>query len=172
MCKGRWQTSFYQLFRDCGQTDDIKRQIKTIRMTCCGRIIQESTFKVRNSLKCRNVNLPESNNAINSAATNFIHKLLRNKKPVQIFEKYSIPRRPRGIYPIRPKKPGMTIRTNRTLLMSSLDVYNHVPELIRCLEFPQFRQRVKKLQWPWADKCTPFPSNSQVQEGPSTNWIK
>ena len=132
----------------CGQTENIKRQAKTIRMECYRRILGENAFKVRNSVICKRIEMPESIDVINAAAAKMVHRTLKYKRPVQIYQQYQLPRRPRGIYPIRVHKPGSTIRTNRTLMYASLEVYNRVPEPLRCLEFPQFRRRIKTHKWP------------------------
>ena len=81
------------------------------------------------------------------AAAKFIHRIMRNKTPHQIYTRYQIPRRPRGIFELRPKNAPKTKRLERTLFNSSIAIYNRVPPAERALEYPQFRRKVKTIKF-------------------------
>ena len=119
------------------------RKIKNTDIT----ILRENTYMVRNTIICKKLKLPSSDDAIYQASSKFIHKIMRSKKPSQIYKRLDIPRRPRGIFKLRPKTIPKTKRLERTLFNSSIEIYNRIPEPIRSLEFPQFRRRIKEFKW-------------------------
>ena len=130
-----------------GQTASIKRQLNTLTMECYRLILNENTYMIRNKIICKKVELPPPEIAINQAASNFVHKTLKSKLPLQVYKQYKRPMRPRGCFKIRPIIEPKTMRMERILFFSSIEIYNRVPEPIRCLEYPQFRRRIKEVTW-------------------------
>ena len=130
-----------------GQTDEVKRKLNTVRMKCYQSIIRESIYMVRHKTICDRLELPTTDMAMKQASAKFMHRIVTSKTPVQIFKKFQIRRKPRGVTKLRPITNPRTARLERTLFHSSINNYNLIPEAIRSLEYKHFKTKIKSCKF-------------------------
>ena len=129
-----------------GQTEWTQRKITSILIKCNREIYRKNWFKVSNQKICRDilVDLPEE--MLRKSTLRFFHKLVWNKKPIQLYENLKFNTKHRECSKISIKNPMRKQANRRTALYVGLDLYNNLKHGYKLTHPRQFKKQLKKMK--------------------------
>ena len=129
-----------------GASQSILQKVSTILMKCNKAIFMKDYFRVSNLKICKEISVDPPILMCDKAAARFMHRVISDKAPKQIYEKLKFNKNHRKCSNIG-LKTGFSKETNkRTLINTSLNIYNGLKPALKYLQKSKFKCELKKLK--------------------------
>ena len=129
-----------------GQTDETLRKVTVLLMKCNKTIYSKDYMRVSNNKICREILVDPPEVLIRKASLKFIHKLINNEKPQQLFNKIRFNNKTRRCTKLS-LNDGIRKESNkRTLIYQSIQLYNSIPSSMKYLSIRKFKTHLAKVK--------------------------
>ena len=129
-----------------GQSERIIEKVTALLMRCNRAIYLKDFFKVSNMPICKDISVDPPDVLIKKSGLKFIHKLIQNEAPAQLFSKIRINNRMRKCSKIS-LRDGIRKECNkRNLIYQSVQLYNNLSTDLKYLPIKKFKRQLQKVK--------------------------
>ena len=129
-----------------GQSERIIEKVTALLMRCNRAIYLKDFFKVSNMRICKDISVDPPDVLIKKSGLKFIHKLIQNEAPAQLFSKIRINNRMRKCSKIS-LRDGIRKECNkRNLIYQSVQLYNNLSTDLKYLPIKKFKRQLQKVK--------------------------
>ena len=134
----------YDLELYAGQNQWTTQRVTAILMRCNRSIYRKDYFLVSNNRICRDISVDPPALMCQKAAVKFIHRVIRNQAPKQIFEKLKFNKHHRNCSKINLKNGFRKEASKRTLIHTSIQLFNNLKPTLKFLPKNRYKSERKK----------------------------